>query len=176
MPSAALERHPASPCAALRGIEASVTRNRDGSLQVAYRLDGDLERVRIPKGRAPRVADKLWQHTCCELFIADGAGPGYHEFNFSPSGEWAAFRFTRYREGMPFIGPDPKIRVQRAAGRLDLQAQVGFRPKGKVRIGLSAVIEEADGRLSYWALRHAPGKPDFHHQDAFALELDEVRH
>ena len=77
---------------------------------------------------------------------------------------------------MPFIGPDPKIRVQRAAGRLDLQAQVGFRPKGKVRIGLSAVIEEADGSLSYWALRHAPGKPDFHHQDAFALELDEVRH
>jgi hypothetical protein len=38
------------------------------------------------------------------------------------------------------------------------------------------VIEEIDGALSYWALRHAPGKPDFHHRDAFALELDEVRH
>ena len=34
-----------------------------------------------------------------------------------------------------------------------------------------AVIEENDGRLSYWALRHAPGKPDFHHPEAFALEL-----
>lgn len=176
MPSAALERHPASPCAALRRIEASVVRNRDGSLQVAYRLDGDLGRVRVPQPRAPRVADKLWQHTCCELFLAEAAGPGYHEFNFSPSGEWAAYRFTRYREGMPFIGREPKIRVERTPGRLALHAQLDLPRSGKLRIGLSAVIEELDGTLSYWALRHAPGKPDFHHQDAFALELDEVRY
>ena len=39
------------------------------------------------------------------------------------------------------------------------------------QLGLSAVIEEADGRLSYWALAHPPGKPDFHHSDCFALEL-----
>jgi len=175
MPSAALERHPASPCAALRGIEASVTRNRDTSLQVEYRLEGDLDLVRIPQPRAPRVADKLWQHTCCELFIAEAAGAGYHEFNFSPSGEWAAYRFTRYREGMPFIGPDPKIRVERTSRRFALRAQIELHQKGGLRIGLSAVIEEASGTLSYWALRHAPGKPDFHHQDAFALELDEVR-
>jgi hypothetical protein len=30
--------------------------------------------------------------------------------------------------------------------------------------------------LSYWALRHAAGKPDFHHRDAFAMPLDEARH
>jgi len=39
------------------------------------------------------------------------------------------------------------------------------------RIGLSAVIEETDGTKSYWALRHPPGKPDFHHPDCFALTL-----
>ena len=38
-------------------------------------------------------------------------------------------------------------------------------------IGLSAVIEETDGTKSYWALRHPPGPPDFHHPDCFALEL-----
>src|SRR5215212_9565794 len=127
MPSAALERHPASPCAALRGIEASVTCNRDAGLQVEYRLAGELDRLRIAQPRAPRVADKLWQHTCFELFVAQAAGPGYHEFNFSPSGEWAAYRFTRYREGMPFIGLDPKIRVERAPGRLALHAQIDLR-------------------------------------------------
>jgi hypothetical protein len=42
---------------------------------------------------------------------------------------------------------------------------------GPWRLGLSAVIEEASGRLSYWALTHPPGKPDFHHSDCFALEL-----
>jgi hypothetical protein len=36
---------------------------------------------------------------------------------------------------------------------------------------VSAVVETLDGALSYWALRHPPGKPDFHHADSFALEL-----
>lgn len=176
MPSAALERHPASPCAALRGIEATVTRAADGGLQLAFRLEGDLERLRIPPPRAPRIAERLWQHTCCELFIAGAAGPAYHEFNFSPSGEWAAYRFERYREGLPFEAADPKISVQHTATFLKLEARVVHPPPGDLRLGLSAVIEEIDGTLSYWALRHAPGKPDFHHRDAFALELDEVRH
>jgi hypothetical protein len=34
------------------------------------------------------------------------------------------------------------------------------------------VIEEKSGLLSYWALKHPPGKPDFHHPDAFALEVE----
>ena len=29
----------------------------------------------------------------------------------------------------------------------------------------------ACGGISYWALAHPPGKPDFHHADGFALEL-----
>jgi hypothetical protein len=39
------------------------------------------------------------------------------------------------------------------------------------RIGLSAVIEDVDGGLSYWALAHPSDKPDFHHPDSFALTL-----
>jgi hypothetical protein len=34
------------------------------------------------------------------------------------------------------------------------------------------VIEDADGSLSYWALAHPPGRPDFHHTEAFALDLE----
>jgi hypothetical protein len=178
MPSAALKRHPASPCAALRGIEASVTRAAEGSLQLTYRLEGDLDRVRIPPAGAPRIAERLWQHTCCELFIAPAAGGAYHEFNFSPSGEWAAYRFEHYRHGMALLETlaAPRIRVQRGAGVLELHARISLPVPSHALLGLSAVIEETDGTLSYWALRHAPGKPDFHHRDAFALELDEVRH
>ncbi|MFN3389167.1 MAG: DOMON-like domain-containing protein [Allosphingosinicella sp.] len=43
------------------------------------------------------------------------------------------------------------------------------------RLGLSAVIEERNGRLSYWALAHPPGDPDFHHPDCFTLELPAAR-
>jgi hypothetical protein len=33
------------------------------------------------------------------------------------------------------------------------------------------VVEDYRGRLTYWALEHPPGKPDFHHPDSFAIEL-----
>ena len=74
----------------------------------------------------------------------------------------------------PLDIPPPQIQVSRSASRLELQARIPLESGG--RIGFAAVVEQADGTLSYWALRHPPGKPDFHHRDAFALELDEVRH
>jgi len=40
-----------------------------------------------------------------------------------------------------------------------------------LKLALSAVVEDDSGRLAYWALKHAPGKPDFHHPDGFVLEL-----
>ena len=175
MPHAALECHSAAPCAALRGIEVFLRQAKSGAWQLRYVLMGDVERLRVPEPRAPRAADRLWQHTCCEIFVARAGRAGYREFNFSPSGEWAAYEFRRYRDGGPLMVPDPGIRVQKDGARLELEAAVDL-PAEKIRIGLAAVIEDADGKLSYWALRHAPGKPDFHHRDAFAMELDEARH
>ena len=32
-------------------------------------------------------------------------------------------------------------------------------------------MKDVDGGISYWALAHPPGKPDFHHPDSFALTL-----
>jgi hypothetical protein len=175
MPCAALERHPATACAALRGIEVSLTRQPDG-LRLAYVLDGAIERLRIPPPRQARSAEKLWQHTCCELFVARDGAPGYREFNFSHSGEWAAYAFAGYRQGAPLAVADPRISVRRTPARLELAAAIVLEDRGKLRLGLAAVIEDESGALSYWALRHAPGKPDFHHAHAFALELDEARH
>ena len=163
MPSAALVRHPDTPCAALRAIEARVVRD-GGELRVAYVLQGEIDRLRLPP---PRAAGALWQHTCCELFVAQ-ALPAYREYNFSPSGEWAAYSFGSYRDGAAAQIPDPRIEVKRDRDRLELTATIQAAAR---KIGLSAVIEEDDGSFSYWALRHAPGKPDFHHPDAFALEL-----
>lgn len=167
---AVLERHPAAPCAALRSIEVTVT----AGLKVSFRLQGDIGRLRIPAPRTPRAAERLWEHTCCEIFIARKGAAGYREFNLSPSGEWAAYEFTRYREGTALLIQDPGIAVRRGADRLELEGTVPWNQE--TQIGLCAVIEDLDGNLSYWALRHAPGKPDFHHADSFALELDEVRH
>jgi hypothetical protein len=174
MLSAALERHPDSPCAALRGIRVSIEPKKE-VLRVAYVFEGDIDRLRIPPPRPPRSADRLWQHTCCEIFIARPGAPGYREFNFSPSGEWAAYAFENYREGSKRLSVPPGITVRQSEAYLELKAAVPCED-GKLRVALSAVVEDAGGSLSYWALKHARGKPDFHHPDAFALELDEVRH
>ena len=108
--------------------------------------------------------------------------PSYHELNFSPSREWAAYAFSEYRNGARLADSfDPQIALRTRADALELEATVHLQrlsselAAAKLSVGLSAVIEDADGGLSYWALRHPPGKPDFHHPEAFALELDEAR-
>ena len=176
-----LECHASTPAVAVRRIQASVSRSAN-SLSVSYVVEGDIAQLRIPPPGVQRIAGRLWQHTCCEIFIARRGLPAYHEFNFAPSGEWAGYGFERYREG---AAPNeeainPRIRVQRAAGRLEVDATIRLDrlqlAQPALSVGLCAVIEDARGSLSYWALKHPPGKPDFHQRDAFALELDEARH
>jgi hypothetical protein len=162
--------HPQTPRGAVRSVQAGVSRAPQGMLAVRYRIEGDLERLRIPAPRAPAMGERLWQHSCCEIFVARAGMLSYREFNFSPSGEWAAYAFLRYRDGAPLPVSDPKIRLRRSVDELELQASAPDE-EGKLRVALAAVIEDRDGVLSYWALRHAAGKPDFHHPDAFALEL-----
>jgi len=151
----------------------------DSALAVTYSLTGDIIRLQIPSPRAPRRADGLWQHTCFEVFIAEKGQQSYWEFNFSPSGEWAAYAFKNYRDGGPIEGDglDPEIAVRNVANGFELDAMVrldrlpAISSHTPMAVGLSAVVEETAGTLSYWALKHPPGKPDFHHPDSFALEL-----
>jgi len=167
----ALVPHPQAPGAAVRGVRAAAARTPRGMLALRYRIEGDLERLKIPPPRAPAPGERLWQHLCCEAFVAPAAASAYREFNFSPSGEWAAYAFERYREGGPLAVPDPGIAVRADAAGLELSATVAVE-RASLRVALCAVIEEQDGTLSYWALRHPAARPDFHHPDGFALELD----
>jgi hypothetical protein len=122
--------------------------------------------------------------------VAEPGLPGYFEFNFSPSGQWAAYAFTGYRAGMRRLDlpAPPAAAWRRADGRLDLD--VGICLDGLLsgagdaspRLSLAAVIEEQSGTITHWALRHPELKPDFHHPDGFVLALPgarsdhEVRH
>jgi hypothetical protein len=171
--------HPASPTNAVRTLRAHISEATDGALRVAYVIEGELARIRIPEPRVPRFTDNLWQHTCFEMFIRQDGAHGYHEFNFSPSGEWAAYAFERYREAKPAsdVTPDPQITLSRGAGSLELNARVPLErlsPGALLTLGLAAVIEDTDGTLSYWALAHPADRPDFHHPDAFTFELREI--
>lgn len=177
MRPAELFPHPAMPCPYIRRLTVRPRLAPEGSLSLEYLIEGDIDALRIPEILPPRRTDGLWQHTCCEAFLREGELPGYHEFNFAPSTEWAAYRFDGYREGMSGLelARLPDITVYRDAGRLELTARVALEPRFQnrnLRLALAAVIETADGGLSYWALRHPADRPDFHHPDGFALRLD----
>lgn len=156
-----------------------VARPRTGPLVLNYVVTGRIGDLRLPPVTASARTDELWRHTCFETFVRTAAGPAYYEFNFAPSTQWAAYGFSGYRTGMRVANEihPPHIEVQSTDERFTLEASLdldrlpGLPSDAAWQLGLSAVIEEADGALSYWALAHPPGKADFHHSDCFALEL-----
>ncbi len=175
----ALELHPAGACAAVTRVEAHARRARPGVLQLGYIVTGDPAGLRLPPAGRPERTDELWRHTCFEAFIRAPGRDGYFELNIAPSGRWAAYRFTGYRQGMaPAMElAAPRIALEQAGAGLALDVEVDLEAvhdlitDGPWSVGLSAVIEAGDGTVSYWALAHPPGRPDFHHADCFALEL-----
>lgn len=176
---AALVAHPTTPAPAVRAFVVAVRRDA-ARLAVAYTLEGDVAALRIPAAGPIHPGTALWRHTCFELFVAADGVAGYHELNLAPSCAWQAHAFRGYRDGGPLadVPWTPTVAVQRTAGMLALQATValdGLSPAygpARLRLGLSAVVEDARGALSYWALRHPSARPDFHHADGFALALE----
>ena len=131
--------------------------------------------VVVPARATPARADELWRTTCFELFWRAEGAAGYAELNLSPSGRWASYGFAGYRSDprdLPMaIAPRITTTVTQDALTSVIDLDLATLPGGAARVGLSAVIEEAAGRKSYWALAHPSAAPDFHHPDCFTLEL-----
>ncbi|MDF7777123.1 DOMON-like domain-containing protein [Sphingomonas sp. AOB5] len=209
-----LVSHPDTPPAAVAGVTCSLSWQDAGNWVASFIVATPPERLKLPPAATPARTDGLWQRTCFEIFLRDPGTGAYLEFNFSPSGEWAAYRFTGYREGVqpldlrdPWItstdpdqfdagmrarltalGIDPSVvevmlntpmppevpKLPETPKQYAINAHLedaGLAAPRDWEMGISAVIEEADGTKSYWALKHPAGKPDFHHPDCFALEL-----
>lgn len=177
-----LALHPLSRSEAIAEVEIEAAMIGAG-LSLRYIATGSTPGLKVAALSAPNRVDGLWRTTCFEAFVASATTGAYYEFNFSPSTEWASYRFSAYREGMtpaPETG-EPDIQTRLNAGRLELQALVHLHrlealPAGAdLRLAIAAVLEQADGGLSYWALAHPPGKPDFHHPDGFVFQLTRER-
>lgn len=158
--AALLVPHPDSAPAPLSLIQVTLGRGPEGALVLDYRLQGDLGALRLPSAAAPAPADRLWAHTCCEVFLRRSGSPTtagasatavptprpapdprlpprarpYREFNFSPSGQWASYGFAAYRLRDPEapLPPAPRLEVQGDAGELRLRATLepGALPPG----------------------------------------------
>ena len=164
--------HPRDGANAVKALNAILCRRRD-RLEVTYVIEGPTDALVLPSKVKPYRIDGLWSTTCLELFILRD-DEEYLEFNFSPSTQWAAYRFSSYREGMEplLLDEPPSIFVSDEGYALIVTVIIDVPLLPAFKLGLSAVIEELDGTKSYWALRHPPGdRPDFHHPDCFAIEL-----
>lgn len=169
-----LRCHNTTPDDAVERLVARVTL-LEGALCLDFTTIASLERLAIPDRQPTTRADRLWEHSCFEAFWFDAEGDGYTELNLSPSTAWAVYHFERYREGgrvedtlVPTLTISESPRHLVVAARIPMDTRLLAHG---LRMGLSAVIEDGDGHHSYWALHHPSPKPDFHHPDAFVLNL-----
>src|SRR5207253_6068780 len=63
-----------------------------------FGVGAPANRFVIPEDE-PGRADDLWQTTCFEAFLRRPGEESYREWNFAPSGQWAAYDLAAYREG-----------------------------------------------------------------------------
>jgi hypothetical protein len=176
-----LHPHPRNGWAAPARLAVTGRWQTGPTLALEFTLSGvHPASVRLPLPAPAGPADLLWQHTCFEAFLGLPRGDAYQEYNFSPSGQWAHYRFAaeRVRDTAAERQATPRaipVRCTVQADGLQLLALVPLpaepaTPDGW-RLGLSAVLEHADGRLSHWALHHPRPEPDFHHPAGRVLRL-----
>jgi hypothetical protein len=142
------------------------------TVNIWFGVGASAERFVIPEGE-PKRADELWKTTCFEAFLREAGQTAYREWNFAPSGQWAAYDFSSPRKGMKNAKLDqpPYVRMEDNFTWWALGATIAVDADKKWELGLSAVLEDKDGTKSYWALAHAGDAPDFHVADCFIARL-----
>jgi len=170
--------HPATPPAdpgfkVWASVDHAASLAAVATTNIWFGIGAPVSRFVIPEADEPARKDELWRTTCFEAFLRPLAQDSYMEWNFAPSGDWAAYGFTGYREGMAAVevGQPPYIRREDNLTWWTLGATIAVPADTNWELGLSAVLEEKDGTKSYWALAHPREKPDFHDPGCFAARL-----
>lgn len=165
---------PSPPFTLWASAERSGAFGDTATLNLWFGISAPIGRFLVaPLSEDPARKDELWRTTCFECFLKEEGQVAYQEWNFAPSGDWAAYDFIEEREGMrpADIANAPYVRVEDNLTWWGLGATLSVPADRQFRLGLSAVIEEEDGRRSFWALHHPGPQPDFHHPDCFVAKL-----
>jgi hypothetical protein len=160
-----------------------------GSLMLEVQMHGDAPQGNAPQGDegilwpapggAPQRRDNLWQHTCLEWFVAQPQHEAYWEFNLAPNGDWNVYQLDGYRRG---LRPDGQysalpLRTSTSPGERSTIFMVtaalpaSLAAVQPLQLAVTAVVEQANGAISYWALHHGGGEADFHRRDGFLLQI-----
>ncbi|MCC2680373.1 MAG: hypothetical protein K0R29_2949 [Pseudobdellovibrio sp.] len=114
----------------------------------------------------------LWQQTCFEVFIQPSGAKKYFEINLTSKKAWNVFSFDDYRM------PQPPREVQGAElvsfNMNGTEIRASFKLPGadlkKINISFCSVVVLKDAGVTYWSVKHADTKPNFHHFGSFITE------
>lgn len=153
----------------------------EDAVYISYKITGSLDELDLGDGTPVHERKiKLWEKTCFELFIKNSKDQ-YIEFNFSPVFEWNCFFFNK--KGDPL---SPWIKIDHIASDILLSKDIFhiiveikkdqfpphfFDVKQDMSAGITSVIKNKLGHLSYWALSHEADRPNFHHFDSFKYKF-----
>ena len=155
-------------------IKGDITHTHQ-AIVLSFVLQGNLGDIVLPAATEQRRDDNLWQTTCLEMFWAEEGRQNYWELNLAPNGAWNVYAFAEYRTGMHREErvAEPRIEIQHTPERFSLTAELDITSlhadNAPLRVGVSAVLQHRDSRLSYWALTHSAERPDFHAPQSFLL-------
>ena len=164
---------PAEPFRLWAQVDYAGAFGANATCNIWFGVAAPLARFRIPRSDEPGRRDELWKATCFEAFVQAEGDEAYREYNFAPSGDWAAYDFTGRRDGRAEaeLANPPYVRSEDNLTWWSLGATFALEAGRRWALGLSAVIEEQDGTKSYWALAHGGEQPDFHDPACFTARL-----
>lgn len=169
-----LHSHPDFPPKAITRVEAKVIGLDDRLARIRWRVDG-AGALAVPPYSGRGRQDELWRTTCFELFLKPDGGQEYVEINLSPSGRWAAYQFSGYRDGMSdrAASQEPEVGLRQGSTFAIFDAAIprDVLPQLPAAMATTAILEEEGGVKSYWALAHPEARPDFHDPACFAATL-----
>lgn len=152
-------------------VQIELNQNSD-SFFVSYSLKKNIGLVDLgPSTPHKERVMKLWEKTCFEIFIKNEKD-SYVEFNFSPNFEWNCFYFQKkgdaLKEWERMNRPSTDILLSLDHYFLVAEIRKELFPPGffdgnhELSVGISSVLKEKSGSLSYWALSHHDSRPNFH--------------
>ena len=149
------------------------------SVFISYKVQGELCEIDLGTGHPHHArVIKLWEKSCFELFMKN-TKDNYIEFNFSPEFEWNCFYFAKKGDALTeYLRMDLvkfdillSLDVFHLIVELDKKKFPDSFFDGELNAGITSVIKEKDGKLSYWALSHHDTRPNFHDFRSFTASV-----
>lgn len=163
----------ATPLTEKFSVAAKLSKTSVQVLSVEFKILGPVDLISWPTSKKVVTREnELWKTTCLETFFSAGTTQEdpYVEINCSPNGNWNAYRFLRYREGMTpsaeisVLLKQKKIHADEAYFLIEIQSTNTLNIQS---CGLTMVMEFTNGKKSYWALRHPGSTADFHSKEGW---------